>query len=46
MLRLSKTENIDTRTHINCQGLHLTTKVSKIVEDNIVKRTKNVLFKK
>ena len=31
---------------LNCRGLHLTTKGSKIVMDNIVKRTKNVLFKK
>ena len=38
--------NIDTRTHINRRGLHLTTRGSKIVGDNIVKFTKNLLFTK
>ena len=38
--------NIDTRTHINCRGLHLTTRKSKIMEDNIVKFPKNLLFTK
>ena len=38
--------NIDTRTHINCRRLHLTTRRSKIVEDNIVKFPKNLLFTK
>ena len=38
--------NIDTRTHINRRGLHLTTSGSKIVRDNIVKFTKNLLFTK
>ena len=37
--------NIDTRTHINRRGLHLTTRWSKIVGD-IVKFTKNLLFTK
>ena len=38
--------NIDTRTHINCRGLHLTTRGSKIVEDNTAKFTNNLLFTK
>ena len=38
--------NIDTRTHINCRGLHLTTRRSKIMEDNIVKFPKNEIFTK
>ena len=38
--------NIDTRTHINRRGLHLTTRGSNIVGDNIVKFTKNLLFTK
>ena len=38
--------NIDTRTHINCRGLHLTIRRSKIVEDNTVKFPKNLLFTK
>ena len=38
--------NIDTRTHLNPRGLHLTTRVSKIVGNNIVKFTKNLLFTK
>ena len=38
--------NIDTRTHINCRGLHLTTRAFKIVGDNMVKFTKNLLFTK
>ena len=37
--------NIDTRTHINCRGLHLT-RGSKIVEDNTAKFTNNLLFTK
>ena len=39
-------ENIDTRFHINCRGLHSTTTGSKIVGNNIVKFTKNLLFTK
>ena len=39
-------ENIGTRTHINRRGLHLRTIGSKIVGDNIVKFTKNLLFTK
>ena len=38
--------NIDARTHINRRGLHLTTRGSKIVGDNIVKFTKNLFFTK
>ena len=38
--------NIDTRTHINHRGFHLTTRGSKIVENNTVKFTKNILFTK
>ena len=38
--------NIDTRTHVNRKGLHLTTRGPKIVGDNIVKFTKNLLFTK
>ena len=38
--------NIDTRTHINCRGLHLTPRGFKIVGDNIVTFTKNLLFTK
>ena len=38
--------DIDTRTHINRRGLHLTSRKSKIVGDNIVKFTKNLFFAK
>ena len=38
--------NIDTRTHINYRGLHLTRRGSKVLGDNIVKLTKNILFTK
>ena len=36
--------NIDTRTNINRRGLHLTTRGSKIVGNNNLKFTKNLLF--
>ena len=38
--------NFDTRIHINRRGLHLTTRGSKIVGNDIVKFTKNLLFTK
>ena len=49
-IKLKKNEvvvsGIVTRSHINRRGLHLTTIGSKIVGDNIVKFTKNLLFTK
>ena len=34
--------SIDSRTHIKYRGLHLTTRGSKIIGDNIIKFTKNL----